>query len=377
LKIYYTATANIPSRKANSINVMKMCQAFVQAGYDVELVIPKSQSSISIDTNIWEFYGISKPFSIRRFPFSNALRGVGFYFLVLVYILWKERGLIYTRDIKVAMMTALLGIDTVYEAHQPSIGGLSPFYFRILQKCSRLLRIVIISNALKDYFCTILSEANAEKLVLAHDAVNLEEFLAHSSKKTIREELGFPENSFLIGYAGHLYPGKGLEVIFELTQKMQEQQFVIVGGIPSDINKWREKTKDFKNIKFTGFVPNGQVKKYLWAFDVLLMPYQKRVSGSSGGDISNWMSPLKMFEYMASRRPIVASDLPVIKEILEHERNALLVGPSDIDNWVFQIKRLMNDKDLRETLAQKAWEDVSQNYTWNKRVEKIFSGLPV
>ena len=87
------------------------------------------------------------------------------------------------------------------------------------------------------------------------------------------------------------------------------------------------------------------------------------------------MSPLKMFEYMASGRPIIASDLPVLREVLEHERNAILVAPDDINGWVRSIQYLADDEKVRERLAHQASIDLKQSYTWEKRAQKVLAGV--
>ena len=146
--------------------------------------------------------------------------------------------------------------------------------------------------------------------------------------------------------------------------------------MPDDVAKYRQITDCINNVNICGFVPNGKLHNYFAASDLLVMPYQKEVSVSSGmGSTSEWMSPMKMFEYMAARRPIISSDLPVLREVLRHEENAILIDPLDIEKWVQQIIRLRYNAELRQKLSQKAWEDVAEKYTWDKRVQNIFSKL--
>jgi glycosyltransferase involved in cell wall biosynthesis len=104
------------------------------------------------------------------------------------------------------------------------------------------------------------------------------------------------------------------------------------------------------------------------------MPYQRRVSVSGGGDTSAWMSPMKMFEYMACRRPIVSSDLPVLREVLAHERNALLAEPGSVDAWVAAVERLRGDPELSRALAARAREDVTA-YSWRARARRVTDGV--
>ena len=104
------------------------------------------------------------------------------------------------------------------------------------------------------------------------------------------------------------------------------------------------------------------------------MPYKREVSVSSGGsDTSGWMSPMKMFEYMATRRLIISSDHAVLREVLS-EQNALLCDPEDVDAWETGIRKAVTDVGWRERLADRAYQDVKQ-YTWRNRVKRIFQAL--
>jgi glycosyltransferase involved in cell wall biosynthesis len=102
------------------------------------------------------------------------------------------------------------------------------------------------------------------------------------------------------------------------------------------------------------------------------MPYQHKVAGSSGGDISRYLSPMKLFEYMACGRPILSSDLPVFREVL-NKKNAILLTPNDVNQWVECIELLQSDPEQRTKLAIQAKQDVQQ-YTWEARAEHILTG---
>lgn len=355
---------------------MKMCEALGSYGMSVELVTSHSGGNKDIEMPVWDFYGIKPLFSFKKIGVLPSFKGKDYAVLAVFYAFFNKADMVYTRCVRIAMMTALLGINTFYEAHGPIQGKLSPFYYRIMLRCRKFRRLIVISESLKDYFYSISPKWFFDKIIVAPDAVDFEEFQVRVRKDVLRRELGLPVKGFLAGYVGHLYPGKGMATIFELGQRMKEQHFIIVGGKESDIKVWRERTKHLGNIELVGFVPNSKVKNYLAAFDVLLMPYQERVLGSSGdSDIAPWMSPMKMFEYMASKRPIIASDLPVLREILKHEDNSILVSPKDIAEWIKQIRRLKKDRKLGEYIAKNAFEDVNAKYTWDKRVQNIFSKL--
>jgi glycosyltransferase involved in cell wall biosynthesis len=142
-----------------------------------------------------------------------------------------------------------------------------------------------------------------------------------------------------------------------------------VGGEPDAVAavKAELEGKRVKNVSLPGFVPNSELPLYLAACDVLLLPNQRKVSGSGGGDIARWMSPMKLFEYMACGRLIIASDLPVLREVLS-EQNALLCDPEDLDAWEQGLERAVEDKAWRQRLGQQALRD-ARRYAWTRRVD--------
>ena len=125
------------------------------------------------------------------------------------------------------------------------------------------------------------------------------------------------------------------------------------------------------NVSLVGFVENQRLPLYQAAADILLMPYERSIAGSSGGNSAAYASPMKMFEYMASQRVIISSDLPVIREIL-NDSNSVLCPPDDSTAWGQSLMQLLNDPSLRQRLANQAWQDV-QAYTWEKRAEKALA----
>jgi glycosyltransferase involved in cell wall biosynthesis len=119
-----------------------------------------------------------------------------------------------------------------------------------------------------------------------------------------------------------------------------------------------------------GHVPHGDLGAYVAAFDVCIAPYRSKAKIASGKDIAQWISPLKIFEYMAAKKPIVCSDLPVIREVL-NENNSILVPPSDVKGWVSALHRLKDDPALRQQLAEAGYDDLIRKYSWKQRARDI------
>jgi glycosyltransferase involved in cell wall biosynthesis len=174
-----------------------------------------------------------------------------------------------------------------------------------------------------------------------------------------------------VGYVGNLQSGKGMEIIAELTKKCDWAHFHIVGGTARDLAVWKQALDGYENITFYGYLTPAETEKYRQACDVLLAPNQAAVLTHQGKDIGQWTSPLKVFEYMASGKAILASDLPVLREVLENGRNALLRPPDNIEQWVEGLEELHRNEALRERLGKTAQREFVEKYTWQARAEKV------
>ena len=178
---------------------------------------------------------------------------------------------------------------------------------------------------------------------------------------------------FTVGYTGHLYPGRGAELILDIAVRLPDVNFLLIGGEPDDVTRIQaeSKTRGLDNVALAGFIPNAELPRYQAACDILLMPYQKRVAASSGGNIAQYLSPMKVFEYLACGRVIISSDLPVLREVL-NEGNAILLPPDDADAWVEGIRDVRNSPQKRQSLSMKASDD-AQQYSWENRAERVLA----
>jgi glycosyltransferase involved in cell wall biosynthesis len=107
----------------------------------------------------------------------------------------------------------------------------------------------------------------------------------------------------------------------------------------------------------------------------MLAPYQANVKDAGGIDTSQWMSPLKIFEYMAYSKAIICSDLNALREILTDRVNALLVPPNCLEAWEQAVKELEGDIKLRKDLGKRAKDNFLRNYTWDRRAAKVLSNF--
>lgn len=366
MKIIYIADSIIPSLTANSIHVMKMCQAFKQNRTDITLVIPQYNNEMKVN-NVFDFYGIKDEFEIVKILIKNRWgKLISFPYRAVRYAMQQKTNLIYTRDFFTTPYASCFKIPFVFETHQPPESFIRKLYLQLAVRSKYLKYLVVITNSLKNWY--VERGISKEKVVVLPDAVDIERF---QNPKFFESK---PIEKIQIGYAGHLYKGRGIELILKLAEMINEIKFVIIGGRQEDIEFWKDyaNKKKMQNVSFVGFVQNNQLPQHLETVDILLMPYNKNVPvAGKRKSTGEFMSPLKMFEYMATGKPIIASDLPVLKEILEHKENCLLVPYDNVAEWLNAIKYILNDTDFAVRISKKARKEVEEKYTWNIRVEKI------
>lgn len=392
MKIAVIAPTEIPARRANTMQVMKMTQALAQIGHEVFLLAPKTAQNLSSPgAGNWDelarHYGLRVPFPVERLPASPRLRRYDFSWRGVRWARRWRAELIYTRLPQAAALASQLGFPAILEIHDLPQGALGPQLLRWFLSGPGARRLVVITQALlTDLQARFGLTADSPLVVIAPDGVDLERYAGLPQPEAARRALAQGEGAewrvalrverFTAGYTGHLYPGRGVEMLLALAARLPEVNFLVVGGEPGDVERLRQYALSARlhNLLLTGFVPNAELPRYQAACDVLLMPYQRRVAASSGGDIARYLSPMKLFEYLACGRPIISSDLPVLQEVLTSE-NAILLPGDDPDAWVAALQRLVGDPGLRQRLADRAQQDARQ-YTWEARARKILSESP-
>jgi len=224
------------------------------------------------------------------------------------------------------------------------------------------------------------SRRDEKSLLVAPNGVALEKYAGLPSPAAARHQLNL-KAGLTVGFTGHIYPGRGADLLFELARQMPQVNFLWVGGTPDLVEFWRGKLTDAKmsNVTMTGFVKHEVIPLYQAAADVLLMPYSRSISASSGQDIAEVINPMKMFEYMASGRAIVSADLPSIREVL-NEGNAVFVETGNwelvIREWKAAIESLLAEEPRRAALGAQARRDVKE-MSWVKREERIIKNFRV
>lgn len=372
MKIALVSPGAIPAQTANSIQVMKMAQALAAEGHALCVFAPGRDPGM-----IWEqlaaHYGLRQRFEIRWLLARAAFRRYDFAFAALGAAQAWGAELVYTRLPQAATLAAGRGLATIFELHDMPSGTMGPWLMRRFLKSAGARCLVVNTKYLAGEIRKRYSLPEREdSLVLAPNGVDLERYAKLPEPSAARKTLGFSEG-FTAGYTGHLYQGRGVELILELARRLPQMQFLLVGGRPEHVAAMKTKASQLKNVRFTGFVPNAELPLYQAACDALLMPYDRQVAASGGGNIAPYTNPLKMFEYLASGRPILVSDLPILREVLTKD-NAVILPSGDADAWAAALSDLQKSPAQAVALAQAARQTAAE-FTWEKRARHILRGL--
>jgi glycosyltransferase involved in cell wall biosynthesis len=366
MKIVYLSSAAVPSTSAHSLQVMKMCQAMQQEGHAVTLVLPAADDPSDADLD--RLYGVKIRFPILRVDLPRLLgrRGLARALSERAAGLLPE--LVYTRGVDIARAAAGRGLRTALEIHALPAGWFGPWYLRMLARNPNV-RMITISLPLENLLRKAYPALSHRRILIAPDAVDWERYADLHSPQQARAKLGFPAKGFSAGYFGSLVAGRGVELIIALANRLPEVRFFVFGGDAPAVAGWKRRAADRKNIRWMGHAPNAELPVCQATCDALLMPYQKSVTIQGKGNTAEIMSPMKLYEYMAAGRLILASDLPALRVIL-NETNSVLLPVETIEPWAAALEKAMRAKAWAGKLAAQARKDV-RPHTWRNRVRTI------
>jgi glycosyltransferase involved in cell wall biosynthesis len=379
MKLTYIFNREITSEKASVVQAIYMCDAFASQGIDVEMALPdeKEKAGLSHEYLSGRF-GIKNEFDLSfysKIMFFNRLGILGSYFGVKKFLKRNEADIFFTRCPMIFVQLASKKLPVIYEAHNSKIHNkiklFDIYWTRKVVEASQMdscMLFITISKALSNYW-----EARGvpfQKLLPLHDGFSSRMYKKNTSKIQARSKLNIPQGNRIVTYTGSLYPNREIENMLRLAEKFPNEFFYVVGGPSANADYYRTLAKEKKitNITFTGPVEHSKVPLYLYASDVLLALWSKKVP------TINYCSPLKVFEYMAAGRIIIAHGFPTIKEVIRNNENGLLVEPGDFQDLVEKLKIALNYRG-NNNIEREAREEAFKKYSWNERAGKIIEVL--
>ena len=354
-RIVYAVPADLRSGAAHAVHVVKMGYALSQLREGTCIVVSDAPEA----REIGRLFGLPSGLEVicteckgKSFASIRFARSV-------LTLLRLSSDSVLTRNLMTACVTAAMSVPTILELHSPLATWKERLLFRLFQASPGMLGFIAITQALAARFLQDFGPSLAPRLHVLPDAADAR----HQGQRCHNQD-GIP----LVGYIGSFLPGKGVELVLRIATLMPEVRFELVGGTADDLPGHIVPP----NVVFAGRLPHAAAMERLDMHDVVLLPNQKQVLVSGGKlDIGAWTSPLKLFEYMAAGKPIVASRLPVLMEILEDGHNCLLADCGATEEWVARIGRLLANPTAASALGDIARRDFLMSYTWPIRAGKV------
>lgn len=366
MRILYAAAIRLPTEKAHGAQIMHTCEALARVGATVDLATPGRATDVS--ESPFAYYGVTENFTLSALSVPDWFTSGRFGFVAATILFaWRvarhtritHPDVVYSRDKIVLLALTFFSPRTrcVWEVH-----GHEPTW--VVRRFATRFDVVTITAGIKEDLveCGVASK----RVTVAPDGVDLAPFARAESRVAARTRLGLPQDKNIVMYIGRLDGWKGMETLLEASRLLpHDTQVVVIGGEDEHV---RSLEAVYPQVRFLGYHPYARVADNEAAADVLVLPNTAR-------DVTSmrFTSPLKLFTYMASGKPLVASDLPSLREVLS-EQNAFLVTPDDASALASGIQEALQNEVEAGRRAQNAHRDVEQ-YTWETRATKILQFL--
>ena len=384
MRIGYLTHEPLPSSETSTEQLVWTVSMLAKEGLDIDLIVPRPDarrgaSEEDLRASIRRFYGsesellpdnvnlvdVWRP-SAARGDLRRAVHDVLSPFRARA----RAYDLAYTRDLYALWITLMLGIPSIFETYRTDINLLDRFrlFRRHTYGHRKLLGVVTHSHFARDHFERAGIED--ERLLVAHNGYSPAIMEPVRSREEARALLGMNRSESLVCYTGHVNPKKGIEILIPIAQRVPHATFLVVGAIPGSESEAQftglVSESGVTNIRVLPRVPPAEIAAYLYAADCLIIP-------PTAGPLERFhrtVLPMKTYLYLAAGRPIVAPDLPDLREILTDGENAVLVAPDQVEESAQALTRTLSNREESERLGARAQKDAAR-YTWQSRGRRI------
>lgn len=380
-ELVVVANTRIPSERAQALQVIQTAAAFARQGLPTRVLHARRQRELALPegSDVFGHYGVpvgARPKLVpipcldwiervpARFQFWPArLQELSFSRNAAKAVL-EQHGdaLVLSRELECAQELARRRFPRLFlEVHRVPAGATRQRWLRAAARGCR--GVVAISGGVRDDLLAL--GLAPESLTVEHDGYEPARFAHAPSRAEARRRLRIPASARVVAYTGGLLDWKGVDVLVDAARALPEVQFLIAGGMEQDVARLRARAVGSSNVRIDGFQPPARVVEYLAAADVGVAPNR-----SSPEISSRYTSPLKVFEAMALGLPLVASDLPALRELLTHGVDAWLVPPDDPQALAEGLKKVLGDGALRSRLGS-AFGARAVAHTWDARARRL------
>lgn len=371
MRIAYVFDRPLPARQTDSEQALQTIAALSRRGAAVCLVLPAHGARPSA-RELAAHYQVRGDFEVvyAPTPFGGFELGRKWWHALRAIELpaVAAADVVYTRNFPTLFALSRARQPFAYETYRPwsdQFPVLAPLFRRSMAP-PFFLGAVLHSHFARDRYAAL--GVDPGRLLVAHNGHDPSRFLSPPPQRELRATLGLPLERKVVVYTGHVNVTKGLDTVLRMARQLPDVSFVLVGSEGRGVIETLARRSH--NVTLVPWQPFDNVARYLLAADVLLQP-PSRVPLKLVG---NTVLPMKLFLYLAAGRPIVAPDLPDMREVLKHDHNALLVPTGDNDAAARAIARVLGEPALSQRLSAGA-RDTAAGLTWDARAARILAFL--
>ncbi len=384
MRITYVTHTRFPTEKAHGVQVAHVCAALAELKHQVTLIAPTIGNAITLPAHA--YYGVPADFEVRHLRQFDALSSpfvpgklamifsmVSYRKKLTQFLALHHTDLLYTRTPILASALLASGLPVVLELHTLP----RRFHKRFVTQCNRCALVVCLTTPMRDEL--VSWGLDAKHVIVEADAVDLERFSNTPTLAKAKHQWDLPEKSFVVGYVGSLVTydslRKGIDVLIEAIVDLRKRRVPVFGWIVGGPKSWQDRygrlasvrglTTD--DIEFHDAIPSRLVPEALAACDVLVYP----APASRHPYFQRDTSPLKLFEYLASGRPVVCADIPPVRDIVDSDA-VRLVHPGSARSLAGGILDVMEHPSPARKRAI-AGKQIVQDHTWEKRMRRILA----
>jgi len=362
----------MPHKKAYAIQIAKMCEAFINEGVDLELIVPRYANEAR---DIKKYYNLTTEVKVKRllsidlyasgkwgFFLSSISFMVSYFFYLFLKKLRGKGGIVYIIDMDTFsfLPSVFLRMPYFFETHGGKTKNfINLFFFK------HISGVIVINNIIKKQIAEKLAFSK-ERILVWPNGIDLDLF-KEISKKEARKKLSLSLDNKIIMYSGRFYGWKGLDVLVSAAGTLPDNIFIyIIGGSKEEFISLTGKNNLSSNIIFPGEKLYTEMPLWLSAADALLVLGTKYDTQSY-----YYTSPMKVFEYLAMNRPIIASKTPAICDIVS-EKEVVFYEPDDPKDLADKILLVVGmTKDVKNKVS--AARKKAESFTWKKRAKDILN----
>ena len=366
-KINYVHFSSMPSLLPSSLQVIKTCENFSKNNFHVTLIKPGTGDK---NFSIKKYYGIKHKVGIKEFSsiqkFPQGLKFYLYCIYCLIFILKIKNSVTITRSYFFCFLLLVFRQKVILEIHhditwESRITKFILNYFNFLNY-NNLINIIAVSNSVKKLFVNKY-KAQAKKITVLPSGSSI--------KINIKQNFCYNKR-FKIGYFGSISPSKGVHTIIKLSKIDQNNDYYIFGGLKSEIDTLRKKNFN-KNLYLNENIPYINLPKAMLKMDILTIPYTKNIrSAGEVDDISEYTSPLKLFDYLAVGKIIISSDIKVLREVISSKNALFIKNFENIYEWKKNIAIIKNNK-VKNYIMNKNNFTLSKQFDHSIRVKKYIT----